>query len=225
MIAPESETPMSTEVKICGLSTSETMAAALAAGADYVGLVFHPPSPRHVEIETARRLADQARGRARSVAVVVDAPADHIARIATEVRPDFIQAHGSETAQEVSEISTRTGIPVIKAIAIGDADDFAKARVFHDAAAMILFDTKAPPTLAGGLPGGNGLAFDWELCRKAAISGKFMLSGGLDPANVGRAIALTGAAIVDVSSGVERARGVKDEQLIRNFIEAVRRAS
>ena len=124
----------------------------------------------------------------------------------------------------MSEISTRTGIPVIKAIAIGDADDFAKARVFHDAAAMILFDTTAPPTLAGGL-GGAGLAFDWELCRKAAISGKFMLSGGLDPANVGRAIALTGAAIVDVSSGVERARGVKDEQLIRNFIEAVRRAS
>ncbi len=215
---------MSTKVKICGLSTTEAMAAALAAGADFVGLVFHRPSPRHVEIETARRLADQARGHARSVAVVVDAPPRDIARIAAEVRPDFIQAHGSEAPREVLEISTRTGIPVIKAIAIGDADDFAKARAFHDAAAMILFDTKAPPTLAGGLPGGNGLAFDWELCRKAGISGKFMLSGGLDPTNVGRAIALTGAAIVDVSSGVERARGVKDDEMIRNFIEAVRRA-
>src|SRR5262245_25515948 len=215
---------MSAKVKICGLSTPDTMAAALDAGADFVGLVLHRPSPRHVEIETARRLADQARGCASSVAVVVDAPPDVIARIAAEVRPDFIQAHGSETPEVVLEISTRTGIPVIKAVAIGDADDFAKAHAFHDAAAMILFDTKAPPTLAGGLPGGNGLAFDWELCRTAGISGEFMLSGGLDPANVGRAIALTGAAIVDVSSGVERARGVKDEQLIRNFVEAVRRA-
>jgi phosphoribosylanthranilate isomerase len=224
MIAPESETPMSTKVKICGLSTPEAMAAALAAGADFVGLVFHRPSPRHVGIETARHLADQARGRARSVAVVVNAPADDIERIAADVRPDFIQAHGSETPEVVLDISTRTGIPVIKAIAIGDADDFDEARAFHDVAAMILFDTKAPPTLAGGLPGGNGLAFDWELCQKAGISGKFMLSGGLDPSNVGRAIALTGAAIVDVSSGVESARGVKDEELIRNFIEAVRRA-
>src|SRR5262245_57061982 len=191
------------------------MAAALGAGADFVGLVFHPPSPRHVEIDTARRLADQARGRARSVAVVVDAAPDDIARIAGEVRPDYIQAHGSESPESVRDISTRTGIPVIKAIPIGDPDDFAKARTFHDAAAMILFDTKAPPTLAGGLPGGNGLAFDWELCRRAGISGAFVLSGGLDPANVGRAIALTGASIVDVSSGVERARGVKDDDLIR----------
>jgi phosphoribosylanthranilate isomerase len=215
---------VATKVKICGLSTPDTMAAALDAGADFVGLVFHPPSPRHVEIDIARRLADQARGRARSVAVVVDAAPEDIARIAAEVRPDYIQAHGSEPPEVIRDISTRTGIPVIKAIAIGNSDDFDRARPFQNAAAMILFDTKAPPTLAGGLPGGNGLAFDWELCRRAGISGEFLLSGGLDPANVGRAIALTGAATVDVSSGVERARGVKDEELIRNFIEAVRRA-
>jgi len=219
-----SEGAVPPKVKICGLSTADTMAAALAAGADFVGLVFHRPSPRHVEFEIASRLADQARGRARTVAVVVDAPPHDIARIAAEVRPDYIQAHGSESPESVREISTRTGIPVIKAISIGDSGDFAKARAFHDAAAMILFDTKAPPTLAGGLPGGNGLAFDWELCRRAGISGEFVLSGGLDPANVGRAIALTGASIVDVSSGVERARGVKDDDLIRKFIEAVRRA-
>ena len=212
------------KVKICGLSTPDTMAAALAAGADFVGLVFHRPSPRHVDFETASRLAEQARGRARSVAVVVDAPPGDIARIATEVRPDYIQAHGSETPEMIRDISTRTGIPVIKAIAIGGPDDFGRARFFQDAATMMLFDTKTPPTLADGLPGGNGLAFDWELCRRAGISGEFVLSGGLDPANVGRAIALTGASIVDVSSGVERSRGVKDEELIRNFIEAVRRA-
>jgi phosphoribosylanthranilate isomerase len=215
---------MPTEVKICGLSTPDAMATALAAGADYVGLVFHRPSPRHVEFETAARLADQARGHARSVAVVVDAPPGDIERIAATVRPDLIQAHGSETPDDVALISTRTGIPVIKAIAVADAEDFGRARAYHGAAAMILFDTKAPPDLAGGLPGGNGLAFDWELCRKAGISGKFALSGGLDPSNVACAIAVTGAAIVDVSSGVERARGVKDDGLIRKFIEAVRRA-
>jgi phosphoribosylanthranilate isomerase len=215
---------MATEVKICGLSTRETMAAALAAGTDYVGLVFHPPSPRHVEIEAARRLAGQARGRARCVAVTVDAPDSEIDRIAAKVGPDYIQAHGAETPERVAAISTRTGIPVIKAIAVGDAEDIERAGDYRETAAMILFDTKAPPSLEGGLPGGNGLAFDWELCRKSAVSRRFALSGGLDPANVGRAIAITGAAVVDVSSGVERARGVKDVELIRKFIEAVRRA-
>src|SRR5262245_24791655 len=215
---------MATEVKICGLSTPETMEAALAAGADFVGLVFHRPSPRHVEIETARRLAGQARTRARSVAVTVDAADEEVDRIAAEVAPDYIQVHGSETPERVAAISTRTGIPVIKAIAVGDSDDVARAGAYRQAAAMILFDTRAPPALSGGLPGGSGLTFDWELCRGAGISGKFALSGGLDSANVGRAIAITGAAVVDVSSGVERARGVKDVELIRKFIEAVRRA-
>jgi phosphoribosylanthranilate isomerase len=215
---------MATEVKICGLSTPETMEAALAAGADYVGLVFHRPSPRHIEIEIARRLAAQARGRARSVAVVVDASDSEIDRIAAEVAPDHIQAHGAETPARVAAISTRTGIPVIKAIAVADAEDIERANDYRETAAMILFDTKAPPSVAGGPPGGTGLAFDWELCRKAAVSRRFALSGGLDPFNVGRAIAITGAAVVDVSSGVERARGVKDVELIRKFVEAVRRA-
>jgi phosphoribosylanthranilate isomerase len=224
MSVPEDETTMATGVKICGLSTPETMEAALAAGADYVGLVFHRASPRHVEIGAARRLAGQARGRAWSVAVTVDAADAEIDRIAAEVGPDYIQAHGSETPERVAAISTRTGIPVIKAIAVADGDDLERAGDYREPAAMILFDTKAPPTLAGGLPGGNGLAFDWELCRKSAVSGRFALSGGLDAGNVGRAIAVTGAAVVDVSSGVERSRGVKDVELIRKFIEAVRRA-
>ena len=119
---------MATAVKICGLSTPASMKAALDAGADYVGLVFHRPSPRHVEFEAARHLADLARGRARSVAVVVDASPGDIERISAEVRPDYIQAHGSETPNEVSSISTRTGIPVIKAIAVGDVADFDRAR-------------------------------------------------------------------------------------------------
>ena len=151
-------------------------------------------------------------------------PGSITAWIVAEVAPDYIQAHGSETPERVAAISTRTGIPVIKAIAVGDSDDISRASPYRQSAAMILFDTRAPPTAGGSLPGGNGVAFDWELCRRAAISGKFALSGGLDAANVGRAIAITGAALVDVSSGVERARGVKDVELIRKFIEAVRRA-
>ena len=215
---------MATAVKICGLSTPETMAAALAAGADYVGLVFHPASPRHVEIEAARDLADQARGRALSVAVTVDASDRDIDRIAAAIGPDYIQAHGSETPERVAAISTRAGLAVIKAVAVADAADLERAADYREAAAMILFDTKPPPGLAGSLAGGNGLAFDWGLCRNLAFSGRFALSGGLDPANVGQAIAVTGAAMVDVSSGVERSRGVKDVELIRKFIEAVRRA-
>ena len=215
---------MATAVKICGLSTPETMAAALAGGADYVGLVFHPASPRHVEIEAARDLADQARGRALSVAVTVDASDRDIDRIAAAIGPDYIQAHGSETPERVAAISTRAGIAVIKAVAVADAADLERAADYREAAAMILFDTKPPPGLAGSLAGGNGLAFDWGLCRNLAFSGRFALSGGLDPANVGQAIAVTGAAMVDVSSGVERSRGVKDVELIRKFIEAVRRA-
>ena len=154
---------MATAVKICGLSTPETMAAALAAGADGVGRVFHPASPRPVESEAARDLADQARGRALSVAVTVDASDRDIDRIAAAIGPDYIQAHGSETPERVAAISTRAGIAVIKAVAVADAADLERAADYREAAAMILFDTKPPPGLAGSLAGGNGLAFDWWL--------------------------------------------------------------
>ena len=185
-----------TKVKICGLSTPETMQAALAAGADMVGLVFYPKSPRNVSLDQAAELAQQASGRAKIVALIVDADDAQIRLIANSVRPDYLQAHGSETPERVAEIAKLFGVSVIKAIKVKEASDVAAAKTFKDAAEMILYDAKAPEDL---LPGGNGLSFDWKLLK--GKDGQFMLSGGLTPDNVTQAIRLTHAPIVDVSSG------------------------
>ena len=211
------------QVKICGLSTPETMQAALDAGADMVGLVFFEHSPRHVSYETAALLADQARGHAKIVALVVDADDERLKSIAGLVKPDFFQAHGAETPQRVIEIQKFTSIPVIKAIKVKDAGDIESAKAFTEVVAMILYDAKAPETLVGALPGGNGLSFDWSLLR-GNDQPAFMLSGGLNPGNVAEAIGLTHAPIVDVSSGVESAPGRKDIGLIRKFIEVAKAA-
>lgn len=214
---------MAAEVKICGLSTPETMDAALDAGADLVGLVFFPRSPRNVTLEQASALAERARGRARVVTLVVDADDALLRAIAETVRPDLIQAHGAETPERVAEIARLTGRPVIKAIRVSDQADIAAAAAFSGVASLILYDAKAPETLGNALPGGNGHAFDWGLLegqRRPA----FMLAGGLTPENVAEAIRVTGAPVVDVSSGVESAPGIKDIGLIRKFIEAAKAA-
>lgn len=210
-------------VKICGLSTAETMQAALDAGADMVGLNFFKRSPRYVNLDQAAKLADQARGHTKIVALVVDEDDQTIKTIAERVKPDFIQVHGSETPERVQDITRFTGIRVIKAIRIKDAADIASAQAFVKAAAMILYDAKAPETLVGALPGGNGLSFDWALL-KGSERPAFMLSGGLNPGNVAAAIVQTRAPIVDVSSGVETSPGVKDAGLIRKFIEVAKAA-
>jgi phosphoribosylanthranilate isomerase len=211
------------QVKICGLSTPESMQVALDAGADMVGLVFYERSPRHVSYEKAAILSNQARGQARIVALVVDADDERLKSIAELVKPDFFQAHGSETPQRVGEIIRLTNIPVIKAIKVKNAGDIESAKAFAEVAAMILYDAKAPETLIGALPGGNGLSFDWVLLQ-GSEQPAFMLSGGLTPDNVARAIAMTKAPIVDVSSGVEVAPGQKDPGLIRKFIEVAKAA-
>ena len=208
-----------TKVKICGLSTPATMQAALAAGADMVGLVFYPKSPRNVSLDQAAALAQQARGRAKIVALIVDADDAQIRLVANSVRPDYLQAHGSETPERVAEIAKLFGVSVIKAIKVKEASDIAVAKTFKDAAEMILYDAKAPEDL---LPGGNGLSFDWNLLK--GKDGQFMLSGGLTSDNVTQAIRLTHAPIVDVSSGVENLPGQKDIHLIRKFIEAAKAA-
>jgi phosphoribosylanthranilate isomerase len=210
-----------TEVKICGLSAPEALEAALAAGADYVGLVFYSPSPRHVGLGVAQELADRARGRAKVVALTVDAGDEELAEIANLVRPDLIQAHGAETPSRVREMAQSTGIPVVKAIKVRTAADIEGASRYAGAAEMLLFDAKAPEDLAAALPGGNGLTFDWGLLG-GEVRPRFMLSGGLNPRNVARAIGITRAPVVDVSSGVESAPGVKDPALIRKFIEAAK---
>lgn len=212
------------DVKICGLSTPETVDGAIAAGAALVGLVFYPRSPRHVSLEKAAALAAHARGKARIVALIVDADDVAIAAIAAAVNPDLFQAHGAETPERIAAIRALTAKPVIKAIKVKDEADVAGAALFAGNASLILFDAKAPESLKHALPGGNGLAFDWSLLGKGGSQEGFILSGGLNPQNVAAAIRVTGAPIVDVSSGVESAPGVKDLALIRKFIEAAKAA-
>ena len=214
---------MPAEVKICGLSTPETVDQAVAAGADFIGLVFFPKSPRNVSLPQAAALAARARGKSRIVALVVNADDALLTAIARTVDPDFIQAHGSETPERVAEIGRLTGKPVIKAIQVKDAGDIATGVDYSRVASLILYDAKAPETLGSALPGGNGHAFDWGLLEGARRPA-FMLAGGLNPENVAEAIRVTGAPVVDVSSGVESAPGVKDIGLIRKFIEAAKAA-
>jgi phosphoribosylanthranilate isomerase len=207
------------QVKICGLSTEETMQAALDAGADFVGLMFYPKSPRNVSLELAAKLATIAKGRAKIVAVVVDADDALLKAIMHNAEPDYIQAHGSETPQRILEIKNQYGVRVIKVIKVKDAADIDLAKDFCNVADLIMFDPKAPQDT---LPGGNGLSFDWNL-----LSGEdepFMLAGGLNPDNVAQAIKLTQAPIVDVSSGVETSPGVKDAGLIAKFIRVAKSA-
>lgn len=214
---------MSVEVKICGLSTPETVDAAVEAGADMIGLVFFAKSPRNVTLDQAASLAARARGKAKIVTLVVDAADAELREIATRVDPDLIQAHGNESPERIVEIAALTGKPVIKAIRVKDASDIAAASQFSRVASLILYDAKAPETLGSSLPGGNGHAFDWGLLEGGKRPA-FMLAGGLTPENVAEAIRVTGAPVVDVSSGVESAPGIKDIGLIRKFIEAARAA-
>jgi phosphoribosylanthranilate isomerase len=215
---------MHVKVKICGIKTPEALQAALAARADFVGFVFYPPSPRSLSPEVAAELAELARGRASIVALMVDADDATIERIVRTVEPDFLQFHGSESPERVAEVVRRWGRPAIKAIKVESAGDAERALDYVDVARLILFDAKAPKDLAGALPGGNGLAFDWRLIAAVRDRVPFMLSGGLTAENVADGIAATGATIVDVSSGVETAPGVKSPDLIRQFIAAAHAA-
>lgn len=210
-------------IKICGLSTPETMRAALDAGADMIGLNFHPRSPRFVTPERAAELAAMARGRAGIVALLVDPSPEQAAELATRLRPDWLQLHGRETPEQLRAIRAGTGLPVIKALGIATAHDLAAVADYDGVADLILLDAKPPKDAA--YPGGHGKTFDWGLLSALDPALGFMLSGGLDPANVGQAIAATQARGVDVSSGVESAPGVKDVGRIRDFVAAARAAA
>lgn len=200
-----------------------TLEAALIAGADMVGLNFYAASPRFVTLAEAAALAAIARGRTTIVALVVDADDDALAALKTAVTPDTLQLHGKETLQRVADIRTRFALPVMKAIGVSDAADIALARRYVGIADYLLLDAK-PPRKADALPGGNGLAFDWQLVSDLDPPLPFMLSGGLDAGNVGAAMRLVRPAGVDVSSGVESAPGRKDETKIGAFIAAARAA-
>ncbi|CAN2535373.1 N-(5'-phosphoribosyl)anthranilate+isomerase [Methylocapsa aurea] len=209
-------------VKICGLSTRPTLEATIAAGADMAGFVFFEKSPRHVALETAHALGQAAQGRIAKVALTVDADDAALDAIVAALAPDLLQLHGEETRERVAAVKARFRLPVIKAIGVADAADIARAAAYREVADTLLFDAKPAPNAA--VPGGAGTVFDWELMRGYS-GGDWMLSGGLDPANVAEALRLTGAPAVDVSSGVERERGVKDEAKIAAFVAAARGAS
>ncbi|WP_112662079.1 phosphoribosylanthranilate isomerase [Microvirga flavescens] len=211
-------------IKICGLSTPETLDAALDAGADFVGFVRFQKSPRHVSLDLARDLSRRARGRTQRVALVVDPQDAELADIVEAIDPDLLQLHGHETPERVAAIRARFGRPVMKVLGIGEAADLEAISAYRGVADRIMLDAK-PPRTAGALPGGNGLTFDWRLLIGLDPAIAFMLSGGLDPDNVAQAIRLTGAAAVDVSSGVEKSPGVKDPGKIEAFIRAARTAS
>ena len=209
-------------IKICGLRTPETLDAAVHAGADWVGFVSFPNSPRHVSLDEARGLSHHLAKRAKAVALLVDPDDAALESVIEAVAPDFIQLHGKETPERVLAIKARFGVPVIKAVGVSDAADITSARAFS-AADWILLDAKPPK--GATLPGGNGVAFDWTLLFGLDLGKPFMVSGGLDPSNVGEAIRLSQAAGVDVSSGVERAPGLKDEAKIAAFVAAACAAS
>ncbi len=210
------------KVKICGVRTPAILDVAAEAGADYIGLIFFPKSPRHIEPGAARALVERARGKIKTVAVLVDPDDAAVDRVAKEVAPDFLQLHGSETPERAAAIKARSGLPIIKAISVEARGDAAKASAYRGIAELILFDAKADP--AALLPGGNGVVFDWTALAGPSIDRPFALSGGLNAANVGEAIAVTRASLVDVSSGVERAPGDKDAGLVRDFISAAKAA-
>jgi phosphoribosylanthranilate isomerase len=211
---------MSLIVKICGLSTPETLDAALQAGADMVGFVFFPASPRHVGLDAARDLGRQVRGRAAKVALTVDADDATLANIIETLQPDLLQLHGRETVARLRDIKQRFDLPVMKAIAVETAADLAALPGYAAVADRILFDARAPK--GATRPGGLGAAFDWHVLEQLALALPFMVSGGLNAANVAEAIRVTRAGGVDVSSGVERASGIKDPEMIRAFIRAAR---
>ena len=208
-----------TRVKICGLTTPEATAAAVEAGAAYVGFNFFPKSPRVVTHDAARALAVDVPVGVAKVALVVDADDAALDALTAAVPLDMLQLHGAETPARVAEVRARYGLPVMKVIGVADEADVARIDAYTGAADQILVDAKPPKDAV--LPGGNGVIFDWRLISARRWALPWMLAGGLTPANVAEAIRLTGARQVDVASGVESAPGVKDADLIRAFIEAV----
>ncbi|WP_250157479.1 phosphoribosylanthranilate isomerase [Tianweitania aestuarii] len=210
------------DIKICGLSTPETVNAALDNGASHIGFIFFPKSPRNVSADTAAPLRQLARGRAQTVVVTVNADDQALDTIVSAVQPDVLQLHGGETPERVSAVKARYGLPVMKALSISTADDLTHAQDYAGVADRLLFDAKPPK--GADLPGGNGITFDWSLLHGLDASLPYMLSGGLNASNVGDALARVHPSGLDISSGVERAPGIKDAALIDAFFAAIRSA-
>ncbi len=213
---------MSIEVKICGVNAAEALRATVAAGAEYVGLNFYPPSPRSVTPDQAAALAAAAPQRLCKVGLFVDVEDATIAETLAAVGLDMLQLHGAESPARVAEIRARFGLPVMKAVKIAGPEDVAAAEAYFRVADRLLFDAKPPKEMTEALPGGNALAFDWQLLAGKTWPLPWMLSGGLDPANVAEAARISGARTVDVSSGIEDRPGLKNPDKIRAFLSAAK---
>ena len=211
---------MSLLVKICGLSTRETLEVALDSGADMVGFVFFPPSPRHLSLEKAREFGRAAKDRATKVALTVDADDATFENIIDTLKPDLLQLHGVETTARVRDLKQKFGLPVMKALPVETTADLAALPGYAAVADRILFDARAPK--GATRPGGLGASFNWHVLENLDLGLPFMVSGGMHSGNIAEAIRLTRAGGVDVSSGVERTPGVKDPDMIRDFIRAAR---
>src|SRR5215469_7838562 len=213
---------MSALIKICGLSTLATLDAALEAGADLVGFVFFPPSPRHVGFAAARTLAARVRPGVRKVAVSVDATDAHLKSCIVALKPDLLQLHGCETPERVAAVRARFRLPVMKTLPLSERSDLLQIRQYAKVADFLMFDARAPH--GATRPGGFGKTFDWRLLENLDLAVPFMVSGGIEGGNVEEALRISRADGLDVSSGVENAPGEKDADMIRAFVQAARAA-
>ena len=209
-------------IKICGLKTPEAINAAIDNGAHYIGFIFFAKSPRHLSIEEAEQLRPLVKKPVKLVAVTVDADDDLLSNIVAHVKPDILQLHGHESPERVKQLAKTFGLPVIKAFSIREQSDFDQVSAYRGIADMFLFDAKAPK--GSQLPGGNGVSFDWSLLKSLDEDSQTVLSGGLNAQNVEEAIRIAAPDILDVSSGVESAPGVKDTKLIEGFFDSVKKA-
>ncbi len=214
--------PMTVQAKICGVTTAEAVQAALNGGAAYLGFNFFGKSPRYLAPEAAARLAKPARGKAKLVAVMVDPSDAEVDQVASTLRPDLIQLHGTETPARARAVAERARAGLVKALPVAEASDLAAAADFDGIAEHLMFDTK--PSAGADLPGGSGRVFDWSLVAGRRFRRPWFIAGGLDPWNVAEAIRQSAAPMVDVSSVVERGPGLKDPALIAAFLDAAKRA-
>ncbi len=209
--------------KICGLKTAETVDAAVANGAGLVGFNFYPRSPRAIDPAQAKLLGARVPAPILKVGLFVDDDDDRIAGILARCDLDALQLHGHETPERAAEIRGRFGKPVIKALSVSAAEDLAPAASYEPVVDYLMFDAKPPKSLAGALPGGNALSFDWALLSGRRFSRPWLLAGGLTPENLAEAVRRTGAPMVDVSSGVEDRPGEKNPSKIKAFLDAAKR--
>lgn len=214
-------TALNITAKICGVNAPEAVAAAISGGASHMGFNFYPPSPRYITQDLAATLTAGIPAEVCKVGVFVDADDDTIAATLDAAALHMLQLHGRESVQRVAELRARFGLPVMKAIPIADAEDIASARAFADVADWLLFDARPPAALKNALPGGNAVSFDWSLIAGHRWSVPWMLSGGLEITNIAEAAAVSGAKVVDVSSGIEDRRGHKSPTMIKAFLARV----